>query len=144
VQLLGTDGRPRLEAATWDRLRFRLRFRVDQAYRSFSAVLTLSTPDGTTLLLTSTSPDQTVHFGVEPGVWQVDCDFERFPLAAGEYVLGAGLAIPGLEYVWRNESLCRLHVAAADIFASGLAPSSNRYLIASPHQWSGAERVSPG
>ena len=136
VQMLDRAGRPRLEVSTWDELRLRLRFRVEQSYRSFSAVLSLSTPDGTTLLLTSTSPDQTVAFGVEPGIWQVDCDFDRFPLAAGEYVLGAGLAIPGVEYVWRNESLCRLHVAPADVFESGLPPASNRYLVASPHQWS--------
>jgi lipopolysaccharide transport system ATP-binding protein len=144
VQALDPSGRPRLEVATWDALRLRLRFRVEQAYRSFSAVLTLSTPDGTTLLLSSTSPDQTVAFGVEPGVWELDCDFERFPLAAGEYVLGAGLAIPGVEYVWRNESLCRLHVVPADVFSSGLPPASNRYLIASPHQWSRPEPVPGG
>ena len=141
VQVVDRAGRPMLETATWDCARFRIRFKVEQAYRSFSAVLTLATPDGTTLVLTSSTPDQTVAFAVEPGCWQVDCEFEHLPLAAGEYVLGAGLAIPGVEYVWRNETLCRFHVAPADVYSSGLPPASNRYLVASAHRWSPPLRI---
>jgi hypothetical protein len=56
-------------------------------------------------------------------------------LSAGEYVVGAGLAIPGVEYVWRNESLAPLQVAARDVYGSALPPSANRYLVASEHRW---------
>lgn len=136
LQLLDSQGRALHEAATFEALRFRIGFEVARHFRSFSAVLQISTADGVPLILSSTTPDQLVHFAVHPGRYQVDCAFDQFPLAAGEYLLGLGLAIPGVEYVWRNDALCRLHVAARDVFDSGLPPSTNRYLVATPHQWS--------
>jgi lipopolysaccharide transport system ATP-binding protein len=141
VQLFGEDGRPAGSIQTWERPRFRIEFSVARPFRSFSAVLNVATPDGVTLVLTSTTPDQTLPFSVEPGVYSVECVFDRLPLAAGEYVVGAGLAIPGVEYVWRNDSLCRLHVEPRDVFASGLSPASNRYLVATPHHWSLPRRI---
>ncbi|MBS0230943.1 MAG: ABC transporter ATP-binding protein [Proteobacteria bacterium] len=136
LEMLAADGRPLDEAATCNPVRFRIGFSTARPYRSFSVVLQVSTADGVPLILTSTTPDHQQAFGVEPGCHFVDCDFESFPLAAGEYVLGLGLAIPGVEYVWRDEALCRLHVAPRDIYGSGLPPASNRYLVASSHHWS--------
>lgn len=135
LQMFSDNGCQLLEAGTWDSLRFRIEFETARAYRSFSTVLQISTPDGVPLILTSTAPDQNVSFGVSAGIHQVDCEFKQFPLAAGEYVIGLGLAIPGVEYVWRNDAVCRLHVGARDVFSSGLPPAANRYLIATPHIW---------
>jgi len=136
LQMLDEDGRPLDEAATFANVVFRITFEVTRAFRSFSAVLQINTPDGLPLILTSTTPDQDLPFGVTSGVYRVDCAFERLPLAEGEYILGLGLAIPGIEYVWRNDAVCRLHVAARDVFGSGLPPAAKRYLIATPNQWS--------
>jgi len=142
LQLLDMAGNPIEEAATFQPLRFRIEFEVDVAYRSFSAVLQIATTDGVVLLLTSTAPDQQQPFSVAPGRHVVECEFEQFPFAAGDYVLGLGLAIPGTEYVWRDDAACLLHVAPRDVFASGLPPASNRYLVATPHRWSTASAVS--
>ena len=135
LQLLGADGRPLQSAATFERLRFRIGFETRRAYRSFSAVLQVNTGDGVPLLLTSTTPDQGLPFSVDPGAHCIDCEFEQFPLAAGEYMLDLGLAIPGVEYVWRNEALCRLRVEPRDVFGSGLPPDSRRYLVAASNRW---------
>lgn len=135
LQMFDASGDAIAEAATWAPLRFRIAYQVLRPQRAFSAVLSISTPEGVPLVLTSTAPDQSIHFAAEPGNYEVECEFDRFPLAAGEYVLGLGLAIPGVEYVWRNEALCRLHVAPRDIFGSGLPPASNRYLVAAAHRW---------
>ena len=135
LQLLGADGRPLQSAATFERLRFRIGFETRRAYRSFSAVLQVNTGDGGPLLLTSTTPDQGLPFSVDPGAHCIDCEFEQFPLAAGEYMLDLGLAIPGVEYVWRNEALCRLRVEPRDVFGSGLPPDSRRYLVAASNRW---------
>ncbi len=140
LQLLDRHEHPLHEATTWDGLRVRIGFQVARVFRSFSAVLQITTADGVPLVLTSTTPDQNQPFGVTPGHYTVDCVFEHFPLAAGEYVLGVGLAIPGVEYVWRDDSLCRLHVAARDVFGTGLPPTAKRYLVATPHQWSAPEQ----
>lgn len=135
VQLLGDDGRPLMAARTWDSARFRIGFSSSRSFRSFSVVLNIASPDGVSLILTSTTPDQALPFSVEPGDYTLDCVFDNFPLAAGEYVLGVGLAIPGVEYVSRNDSLCRLQVLAKDVFGSALPPASNRYFVATPHAW---------
>jgi lipopolysaccharide transport system ATP-binding protein len=141
LQLLDGDDVPLTEGATWDPLRFRIGFEVIRGFRSFSAVLQISTTDGVPLILTSTTPDQNQAFAVVPGRYFVDCQFGRFPLAEGEYALGLGLAIPGVEYVWRNDAVCRLHVAARDVFGSGLPPAAKRYVIATPHQWSAPQSL---
>lgn len=135
LQLLDMCDRPLQAAATFEALKFRIEFSTPRLYRSFSAVLQVTTADGVPLLLTSTSPDQQLAFSVSEGRYVIDCDFERFPLAAGEYLLGLGLAIPGVEFVWRDDAVCRLHVVPRDVFASGLPPASNRYLVATPHRW---------
>jgi lipopolysaccharide transport system ATP-binding protein len=136
LQLLDRDGHAIDGAATFDSVCFRIGFEVSRAYRSFSAVLQVTTADGVPLLLTSTTPDQNMAFSVNPGRYSVDCCFDQFPLAAGEYLVGLGLAIPGVEYVWRDDAACRLHVAPRDVFRSGLPPSARRYLVASGHAWS--------
>jgi lipopolysaccharide transport system ATP-binding protein len=136
VQLLDDDGLPIISARTWERAKFRISFHASRPFRSFSVVLNIASPDGVSLILTSTTPDQTVPFSVEPGSHSIDCVFDTFPLAAGEYVLGVGLAIPGVEYVSRNDSLCRLHVQPKDVFGSALPPASKRYFVATPHTWS--------
>jgi lipopolysaccharide transport system ATP-binding protein len=135
IEMLDDSGQPLSSLRTWDAVRLRIGFRAAKAFRSFSAVLKISTPEGVPLVLTSTTPDQTLPFPVAPGRHVVECRFERFPLSAGEYVVGAGLAIPGVEYVWRNESLAPLQVAARDVYGSALPPSANRYLVASEHRW---------
>jgi hypothetical protein len=139
LQLLDDQGRVLTGAATWDCVRFRIGFEASRAFRSFAAELRISTTNGVPLILTSTSPDQNVPFGVAPGRYLVDCRFDRLPLAGGEYVIGLGLAIPGVEYVWRKDSVCKLNVAARDVFGSGRPPNSTRSLVATPHQWSSPE-----
>ena len=141
LQVLDHKGRPLTNIQTWDRVVFIIEFYCAKAYRSFSAVIQVFTPDGVSLLLTSTAPDHGVTFSVDRGAYRVECVFDRWPLSAGEYVLGLGLAIPGVEYVFRDDNVCRLHVAPRDIFESGLPPSSNRYLIASPHRWSAPHAI---
>lgn len=122
-------------ANTWQGVRFRIEFSTRIPYRSFSAVLNLASSDGVSLVLTSNAPDHAAPFEVQPGRYCIECAFDQLPLAAGEYVVGVGLAIPGVEYVARNDSLARLHVQPHDVFGSALPPSSNRYLVATPHHW---------
>ena len=135
LQLLDDAGKPSERTSTWSKLNCRIGFEVAESYRSFCVVVQVSTIDGVPLILTSTTPDRDQAFGVSPGAYCIDCSFDQFPLAAGEYLLGLGLAIPGVEYVWRNDAVCTLHVMPQDIFGSGLPPSSRRYLVATPHAW---------
>ena len=129
------------EAATGQSLAVEIEFNAAQAFRSFSVVLQIATLDGTPLILTSTTPDRDLAFGTSIGRHRIRCIFDALPLAAGEYVFGAGLAIPNVEYVWRDDSLCRLHVAPRDVYGSGLAPTAARYLLATQHVWQAPESL---
>jgi lipopolysaccharide transport system ATP-binding protein len=141
LRALDVAGNPMGTISTWDDVRFRLGFSVSRTFQSFAVEICVTTIEGVPLLLTSTSPDNHVAFGVEPGDYEVDLRFESLPLAAGEYLVSARLAIPWVEFVWRHDALCRLEVAARDILGSGIPPASNRYHIAVPHHWDAPRRV---
>ncbi len=135
VEMRDSAGRLKPALATWDCVRFAIRFRVADRYRSFSVVLQVSTADGVSLILTSTAPDRGQAMSVEAGTHEIECRFDKFPLAAGDYVLSVGLAIPGVEYIWRGEGLTQLQVQPSDVYRSGRPPDSSRYLVASAHEW---------
>jgi lipopolysaccharide transport system ATP-binding protein len=143
LQLLDREGRPVEEAATMEPARFRIGFEVDANFRSFSAELHVYSPDGVPLLFTSTAPDHDRPFSVSPGRYTVDCDIEQFPFSAGEYVIGLALAMPGVEYVWRNDAACNLHVSPRDVYRSGMPPTVKRCLVATRHEWSSPQSLAP-
>lgn len=135
LELQSPCGVPKRDIHTWDAVRLRVEFTSRRRYASMSVVIQIATVDGAVLVLTSTTPDRTRSFCVEPGCYTIDCDFQEFPLAAGEYIIGIGLVIPGIEYLWRKDDVCRLEVLPKDVYRSGLAPSANRYHIATRHEW---------
>lgn len=139
VQLVDAAGTPMKSVRTWQAAGFRIEFVADRAYRSIAAEMNISTTDGVTLIRTATSPDHATPLSVSPGRYRIDCFFDRLPMAAGDYVIGASLAIPGTEYLARNDSLCRLTVSQEDVFGSTMAPLSSRYFVATPHRWRGLE-----
>ena len=140
LALLDKNFRPIANCQTWDRICFRITFLAEREFRSLSAEFTISTKEGIVLILTSSTPDQAVPFGIpSPGFYRLDCIFDRLPLAAGEYRIGLMLALPGVEYIWREDSAAWLSVTTADVYNSGLPPSDNRYFIATEHQWFGPE-----
>jgi hypothetical protein len=65
----------------------------------------------------------------------IDCVFPRLALSAGWYTMGAGIAIPNAEMLYVGLDNWDLEVTPADVFHSGLAPDSRRYLIAQEHSW---------
>jgi len=144
LQLLDSRSTPVSEVATWEPMVFRVGFEVAERFRSFSVVLQIATLDGAVLILTSTAPDNTVEFGVDSGRYLIDCAFDRCLLSAGEYLIGVGLAIPSVEYVFREDALCRMHVLPKDVLGSGLPPTTKRYFVASKHAWTRPDRAPEG
>ena len=100
-----------------------------------SAVLFVSTRSGVRLLLCSTQPDSGVPMKIKRGNHSVECRFPSLSLSAGDYVIGAGLAIPNKEWLCKKEDLGLLRVFPKDVFKSGSAPTSPRSLLAIPHKW---------
>ncbi len=135
IQMLDAAGKPLSVLGTWDYVRFRIHFSATERSQRGSVVFKIQTNDNTPILLCSTQPDSTLPLPIEAGTQAVDCVFPKWPLAEGEYTVGVGLAIPTVEYLAWEENVCELQTVGRDVFGSGLAPSSDRYLVAAPHYW---------
>jgi lipopolysaccharide transport system ATP-binding protein len=136
VELLGMAGEPKPMVSTWDDVTVRVRYQARKHVKDGSVVIFLATLSGTPLLLLSTQPDSAVPMSIRVGEHYVDCHLKQLPLAAGTYVLGAGLAIPNKCYLCKEENLTRLTIHTTDVFGSGLLPTSSRALMALAHSWS--------
>jgi lipopolysaccharide transport system ATP-binding protein len=135
IETLDESGRPKPVVSTWDDVVLRVWFSAKTRLQRGSVVLEINAFDGSRLLLLSTQPDANIPVSFDVGEDYVDCVLPQLPLAAGDYLIGAGLAVPGTEWLWRRESLGTLSVAPSDVYGSGLAPHAGRCLMAVPHRW---------
>lgn len=135
IEVLDENRNPKPTVSTWDRVVFRLCYQSNRQINRGSVVLRLGGQDGSRLLLLSTQPDGTLPLDLEPGEHAVDCEIEQFPLSAGRYIVGAGLALPNTAWLWWRSDLCTLSVFPRDVYGSGLAPNAERALLAVKHRW---------
>ena len=135
VQLFNGSLQPVEQLATWEPARIRIHFHSSCSVANGSVILRVQTTEGASLLLCSTEPDAGHPYSITPGRHYADCVFDSWPLSAGKYLLGAGLAIPMVDYLCRQDTLCELHTVGRDVYRSGMPPSSDRYLVASNYHW---------
>lgn len=135
IEILDKNGKPKGIVSTWDDVVFRIQYHCKRYIERGSVVLELCTFEGYKLFLLSTQPDGTLPLHFEVGSHAVECIVEKFPFASGEYIIGAGLAIPQVEWLWHKTELGRLTVMPRDVYDSGLAPTAARALIAVGHFW---------
>jgi len=139
IELLNAALEPATTVATWDDVIFRIHYLSQQHVQRGSVALRLNAFDGSRLILLSTEPDGTLPLEILPGRGAVDCRIQTLPLAAGTYVVGAGLALPNAQWLCWHPDLCNLTVMPRDVYRSGLAPTSGRALLAVKHQWNKVE-----
>ncbi len=135
VELVDRQGRQLEKLSTWSEVCFRIWYRAQTSMRGGSVVLTIKTTDGVSLLLCSTSPDSNIPLDFQSGEHYVDCYFQQFPLAAGTYLLGVGLAQPHVAWLYLDDAAVPLTVLAEDVYGSGLAPWAERAVIAASCEW---------
>ncbi len=135
IELLDEAGELVESVATFDFLRVRIRIKSTVELPGASVVFQVAALDGTVLILTSTQPDHTVPVDISVGDSFYDCVFEKFPFSAGAFRIGAGIAIPGVRWIVDRLDQAILNVAARDVFHSGQAPETSRYLLVAPHRW---------
>jgi lipopolysaccharide transport system ATP-binding protein len=135
IELLDMSGNPKPIVSTWDPMVVRVTYWCAKSLQRGSVEIMLSSADGSRLLLLSTQPDGTMPLTFEVGVHQVECVIEKLPLAAGQYTIGAALAIPGIQWLWRSPDLAALTIVPRDVYGSGLAPAASRSLLALEHHW---------
>lgn len=135
IETLDEQGQPKPVVGTFDNVVFRISYESRRHIVEGSVVFQIRSLTGSQLILLSTRPDASLSLSIEPGVHQIECRIEKLPLASGEYVVGAGLAVPNIEWLWLNPELGKLTVVDRDVYGSGFAPRSNRCLLAVAHQW---------
>ena len=120
---------------TWDYLRIRVRYYAPRPVVSGSVVLEISTFDGSKLIQYSTQPLSGIELSLSEGESFIDCIIPRLPLAAGNYRLNVGLAVPMLEWLCWEEDLATIEVTEADVYQSKFPPNQERTPIVVEHYW---------
>jgi lipopolysaccharide transport system ATP-binding protein len=135
IEILDKAGKPLPQPRTWDFVRFRIFFYSQIRIRRSCVELYIHTLGGTLLTRCSTSPDSAYSMNIEPGMNFVDCDFPQLMLSAGSFVIGAGLAIPNMEWLYHQPQAATFEVYARDTFKAGFAPAATCYPVAMNHFW---------
>jgi lipopolysaccharide transport system ATP-binding protein len=135
VEILDVQGRPKPVVSTWDDVTFRIHYHAKQRVGRGSVAVEIRSLEGTRVLVLSTQPDGNTPLDLEAGSHAVDCAIRLLPLAAGDYLVGAGLAIPNAELLWYRADLGTLSVHPRDVYGSGLSPTFPRVLVAVQHDW---------
>ncbi|MEX0890901.1 MAG: ABC transporter ATP-binding protein [Gemmatimonadota bacterium] len=140
VEVLDTSGRPMPAPHTWDDVVLRVHCRCLDRIRG-GVVLEVRHASGPRVLYLSTEPDRGQPVVLERGAWSVDCTVRRLPLGAGEYYVGVGLTIPGVENLWHRAEVGRMLVLPRDVYGSGQAPDAARGLVVPEYDWSPPRRT---
>jgi lipopolysaccharide transport system ATP-binding protein len=135
IEMLDPEGNPKPVVSTWETVVIRLTYRSRKDIDRASVVLQVASAEGAKLLLLSTQPDSVLPISLREGEYSVECVLESLPFSAGDYIIGAGLAIPHVEWLTWTPELARMRVSPRDVYNSGLAPASSRSLIAARHFW---------
>jgi lipopolysaccharide transport system ATP-binding protein len=134
IEMLDELGKSKLLLSTWDYVNFRIHYVAKETIHKGSGVFSVTTLDNTNLLLCSTMPDRTVMMEISEGEHYFDCSFQNWPLAAGQYLIQAGLAVPMREWLCQTKEAIPITTESKDIYNSGMPPESARYLIAAPYE----------
>jgi lipopolysaccharide transport system ATP-binding protein len=120
---------------TWDYLKIRIKYFSPKKIAEGSVVLEIYTFSGSKLIEYSTQPLSGLQFSFVPGESYADCIIPSLPLAAGDYKINVGLAVPMTEWLCREENLASLEVADSDVYQSGFPPNQQRTVVAVEHHW---------
>ena len=137
IELLDDAFSPKPVVHTWDDVVFRVHYVAEEPCRRASFVLDICDYRQQRLLVL----DSGLRFPIEKGRHYVDCRLPRLPLAAGDYVLGAGLAVSNAQWLWRNGNVALLNVCGKDVFELSRSPSSReqgfalKSIFAAPYEW---------
>jgi lipopolysaccharide transport system ATP-binding protein len=135
VEVLDQDRRPKPVVCTGDAVVLRFHFHSRSPLQAGSVVFEVSPRNGPRLWILSTQPDGTLPLPFRAGPQWAECEIPELPLAAGDYVVGAGLAVPFMQTLWHEAELGQLTVLPADYYGSGWAPAAPRSLVAVKHRW---------
>ncbi len=131
IEILTPSFKPKGMIYTWDDLRFRIHYNSNIHYNRGQFVLDIFDFKQQRLLVF----DSGSRYPIKKGLNYVDCYVPRFSLAAGDYYLGAGLAVSKTEWLWRYTNLALIKIQGRDVFELGRPPISTRMIFVADHEW---------
>jgi lipopolysaccharide transport system ATP-binding protein len=132
IEILDINRKPKPFLQTWDEVIFRITYYSKQAYPNGSFILDLSDFKQNRLVVF----DSGSQVPIETDEHSVECFISRFPLSAGEYLVGGGLTLPRAGFIdkYRND-LGLIQVHGKDVFNLGRPPEMKRMLFVQEHSW---------
>jgi lipopolysaccharide transport system ATP-binding protein len=131
IEIYDRNGSPKPTVYTWDDVVLRIYYESFHEIRSGAFVVDIWDSKQQRLLVLDSGSKLTIQKGEH---W-VECFIPRIPLPAGEYYLGAGLAVSRMNWLWRERNLARFVVHGKDVLALGRPPTTERMLFVAEHQW---------
>jgi lipopolysaccharide transport system ATP-binding protein len=133
IEMLDAAGSPSSKCHTWDDFLLRLHYHLPADLPDADIEASFETVDGVRLIACSAWQDVNRRLGLKRGDLSVDLKFQRFPLCAGDYVLVAGLAVRDCRLLCSQR--VRFVVEEADVYGSGVPPTSRNRLVVPAYQW---------
>ncbi|MFN2386431.1 MAG: ABC transporter ATP-binding protein [Thermoanaerobaculia bacterium] len=131
IEMREPNGSPKPMVQTWDDVLLRVHYVASKEIRNGSVIIDLRDFKNQRIAVF----DSGLKVPLAKGEHYVDCLVPRWPLSAGQFVLGAGLALSNQQWVWRDTSVASLRVHGRDVFEIGRPPVTNRMVFAIAHQW---------
>jgi lipopolysaccharide transport system ATP-binding protein len=131
VEVLDSFRQPKSTISTWDDIVLRVHYHSNETIRHGAFVLDVFDYKQQRLLVLDSGQSTPIKEGYN----FVDCFVPSFPLSAGEYFLGLGLAVSANQWLWREPNISSFRVHGRDVFEIGRPPVAARMLFAVPHDW---------
>jgi len=136
IEMLDVEDRAKAQLFTWDYVKFRIYYQARLSEPNFSVEIRISAFDGYAVMSSSTRPDHDLNVVASIGTHCVECEFPRWPFAAGRFSLAAALAVPMRMWLTPLEDLAVLDVQPLNVYQSrSVVPTISRTLVAVPHEW---------
>jgi len=121
--------------ATTDAVAFRLHFHSQIDLREASFQFGLCAEDNRILIDYYTQPNDGVETPIRKGKGHIDCIFQQFPLAAGNYFIMVGIAHTMVKWLFRSREFGRLRVLPFLALGTRRALTSDICYFYSEHRW---------
>jgi lipopolysaccharide transport system ATP-binding protein len=135
IEVLDKEGQVKRELRTGEYAKFRIHWDSKEYIEDGGLEFYIQTLEEAILIRYSTRPLSNVDVKFYPGSNSIEIEFPSFPLAAGDYYLGADLIRPAIEWLHGNMKFAVLTVRENDIFNSGTPLRSDISFLATPHRW---------
>jgi lipopolysaccharide transport system ATP-binding protein len=135
IAMFDEQMQPIAAPSTWDPVVFAIRFFCPAKTSMGAVTFQVSTTDGGLLTFCSTKPDQDFEIDFEAGENTVYLKFDSLALSAGNYVVGAGLAIANSKWLYNEPHGAVMEVGSRNVYRAHSSPMASRYPVPMQCHW---------